>query len=238
PGTYTIEARIIGFNPARRPGVSVDASGATVDFKLSSAPLRLQEVVSTGVVDPIAGSKLPFTVGRVTKEDSPIPPINAIAGVQGKVAGVMSVPPAQPGDGISLQIRTPSSVNKSTSPLIVVDGVILAGTTADLNSLDIESIEIVKGAAGASLYGSRAAAGVIQIRTARGSELAMGQTQFELRSEMGSSSLAKQVEWARAHYYRLNSDGTEYVNAAGAVVERGQRVARDAATRFQDQPYR
>ena len=87
------------------------------------------------------------------------------------------VPPAQPGDGISIQLRTPTSINKSNSPLIVVDGVILSNVTAssaDLNSLDIESVEVVKGAAGASLYGSRAASGVIQIRTARGNALVAG----------------------------------------------------------------
>ena len=78
------------------------------------------------------------------------------------------IPPAQPGDGVSIQLRTPTSINKSNSPLIVVDGVILSESSADLNSLDVESVEVVKGAAGASLYGSRAASGVIQIRTSRG----------------------------------------------------------------------
>ena len=135
----------------------------------------------TGVVDPTAGTKVPFTVGRVTKEDMPVPPTNAIASIQGKVAGVAIVPPAQPGDGISIQLRTPTSINKSNSPLFVVDGVILSNvdaSSADLNSLDIESIEVVKGAAGASLYGSRAANGVIQIRTARGNGTRARQTQF------------------------------------------------------------
>jgi len=239
-GTYTLEARRLGYTPARRAGVVVTAGQTTtVDFKVQSAALHLQETVVTGVVDPTSGTKVPFTVGRVTAEDMPVPPTNAVTAIQGKIAGVAMVPPAQPGDGISIQLRTPTSINKSTSPLIVVDGVILSNVTsssADLNSLDIESIEVVKGAAGASLYGSKAASGVIQIRTARGAALASGQTQFTVRSEFGGSSMSRDVERAKYHFYLTNAAG-EYVNAAGAVVTRESRVPRPAATRFQDVAY-
>jgi len=240
PGTYTLEARRLGYAPVRREGVVVTSGQATnLDFKVLSAALHLQETVITGVVDPTAGTKVPFTVGRVTAEDMPVPPTNAVASIQGKVAGVAIVPPAQPGDGISIQLRTPTSINKSTSPLIVVDGVILSNVTAssaDLSSLDIESIEVVKGAAGASLYGSKAANGVIQIRTARGSGLSLGQTQFTVRSEMGGTSMSRDVQRAKYHFYLTNAAG-EYVNAAGAVVTRENRVARPAVSRFQDVPY-
>ena len=67
PGTYTLEARRLGYAPVRREGVVVTAGQATtVDFKVLSAALHLQETVITGVVDPTAGTKVPFTVGRVT----------------------------------------------------------------------------------------------------------------------------------------------------------------------------
>jgi TonB-linked SusC/RagA family outer membrane protein len=240
PGTYALEARRLGYAPVTRAGVVVTAGQATtVEFKTQTTVLHLQETVITGVVDPTAGTKVPFTVGRVTKEDIPVPPTNAVAAIQGKIAGVAIVPPAQPGDGISVQLRTPTSINKSNAPLIVVDGVILSdvdASSADLNSLDIESIEVVKGAAGASLYGSRAASGVIQIRTARGSGLSLGQTQFTVRSELGGSSLSNDVQRAKYHYYLTNANG-DYVNAAGAVVTRDFRVSRPAATRFQDVAY-
>jgi TonB-linked SusC/RagA family outer membrane protein len=239
-GTYTLEARRLGYAPVRRSDVVV-AGGqtVTVDFIVASAALHLQETVVTGVVDPTAGTKVPFTVGRVTKEDMPVPAMNAVTAIQGKVAGVAVVPPAQPGDGIDIVLRTPTSINKSNSPLIVVDGVILSNvsaSSADLNSLDIASVEVVKGAAGASLYGSRAAAGVIQIRTARGSGLPLGQTQFSFRSEFGGSSMSRDVQRAKYHFYLTNAAG-EYVDATGAVVGREQRIPRPAATRFQDVPY-
>jgi TonB-linked SusC/RagA family outer membrane protein len=237
-GTHTLELRRLGYAPVRRAGVVVTADQTTtVDFFVAATLLRLQETVITGVVDPTAGTKVPFSVGRVTKEDAPIPPINAIAGVQGKIAGVMSVPPGQPGDGVSIQLRTPSSISKSNSPLIVVDGVILTESSADINSLDIESVEVVKGAAGTSLYGSRAGAGVIQIRTSRGTDIAPGQTRFTVRSEYGMASLGSEVQWARYHPYKINAAG-EYVTAVGdTVVPRSRRVERPAATRFQDQAY-
>ena len=238
PGTYTLELRRLGYAPARRAGVVVAADQTTTaDFAITATVLKLQETVITGVVDPTAGTKVPFAVGRVTKEDAPIPPINAIAGVQGKIAGVVSVPPARPGDGVSIMLRTPSSINKSNSPLLVVDGVILSESTADINSLDIESIEVVKGAAGASLYGSRAAAGVIQIRTSRGNDLALGQTRVTVRSEYGAASLANDVQWARYHAYRVNENG-EYVDTLGNIVDRSRRVERPLATKFQDVPYK
>jgi len=237
PGTYTLEARRLGYAPITRVGIVVtDGQPTRVDFTVQAAALHLQETVVTGVVDPTAGTKVPFTVGRVTKEDIPVPAMNAIGDIQGKIAGVAMVGPTQPGSDVSIQLRTPTSINKSNAPLIVVDGVILSSGTADLNSLDIESIEVVKGAAGASLYGSRAAAGVIQIRTSRGNALASGQTQFTFRSEAGTSSLGHEVPWAENHFYLTNANG-DYVNAAGAVVSRNLRVARPAASRFQDQPY-
>ena len=101
-GTYTLEARRLGYAPVRRAGVVVTADQTTtVDFRVQSAALHLQETVITGVVDPTAGTKVPFTVGRVTREDVPVPPMNAISAIQGKVAGVAVVGPAQPGDGIA-----------------------------------------------------------------------------------------------------------------------------------------
>jgi TonB-linked SusC/RagA family outer membrane protein len=238
-GTYTLEARRVGYTPITRRGVVVTSGQTTtVDFTVQASVLHLQETVITGVVDPTAGTKVPFTVGRVTKEDLPVPPMNAIDAIQGKIAGATIVGPAQPGDGISIQLRTPTSINKSNTPLIVVDGVILNSNvnSADLNSLDIASVEVVKGAAAASLYGSRAASGVIQIRTARGNGLAVGKTQVNVRSEFGTSQLANDVQRAKYHFYLTNADG-QYVDAAGNVVTRDFRIARPAATRFQDEAY-
>lgn len=241
-GTRSIEARRIGYRAGRIPNVTVpDAGTVTVDIKIVAIALTLQAVVTTGVVDPTSGTRTPFTVGRLEVQNIPVPSANAIESIQGKVAAVTIVPPGQPGSGTNILLRSPTSINKSNAPLLVVDGVIqstaFGAATADLESLDIESVEIVKGAAAASLYGSRAQSGVIQIRTKRGSNLSSGSTRFTARSEWGNNELSGKIDWARYHYYQVNENG-EYINAQGAVVPRTERVAKPVYTRFQDVPYR
>src|SRR5690606_31961742 len=124
---------------------------------------------------------------------------------------------------------------RSNAPLIVVDDVILTESSVDLSTLDIESIEVVKGAAAASLYGSRAGAGVINIRTRRGSALPTDRTRFTIRSEIGTSDLPRAIKWARYHNLRMNENG-QYLDAAGNVVSSRAEAARTQFG-FQDQPY-
>lgn len=240
-GTYSVEARRLGYRPATAANVVVTAGGtATANITMSAAPLTLEAIVTTGVVDPTAGTRVPFTVARVDAANAPVPAANALETIQGKVAGVTIIPSGQPGSGTNIMLRTPTSINKSNSPLVVVDGVIQSSSfdaaSADLESMNIESIEIVKGAAAASLYGSRAQAGVIQIRTKRGSEEAAGPTRVTARTEMGWNSLNRKIDWAQYHYYLTNESG-QYVNASGAVVSRDDRVARPVYERFQDVRY-
>ena len=241
-GSYGLEALRLGYRRAVRAGIAVPNTGTfTVDVKMTAAALNLQAVVTTGIVDPTSGTRVPFTVGRVSAEDAPVPATNALETIQGKIAGVSVVPTGQAGSGTNIQLRTPTSISKSNAPLIVVDGVILTqsfdAASADLQSMDIESVEVVKGAAAASLYGSRASAGVIQIRTRRGTGLAEGTTKFTVRSEYGSNSLNDRVRWAGSHFYLVNDQG-EWVNAAGQVVPREQRVPEPVHTRFQDNAYK
>ncbi|HEV2641062.1 MAG TPA: carboxypeptidase regulatory-like domain-containing protein, partial [Candidatus Elarobacter sp.] len=240
--THTIEARRLGFRPSTRSGLSIAPGAAsTVDFRLAAVPLALEGIVSTGVVDPTSGTRVPFTVGKIDAENIPVQASNAVESVQGKIAGVTVVPSGQPGTGTDIVLRSPTSINKSNTPLIVVDGVILSqsfsGSTADLESLDIESIEVVKGAAAASLYGSRASAGVIQIRTKRGAGITEGPTKVTVRSEIGSNSIANKKHWASSHYYMVDSGATTYVSATGAPVQRAARVPKPLYTRFQDSKY-
>lgn len=241
-GTHTLDARRLGFKPLTRPGVTVNASAATVvDLQLSVVALTLEAMVSTGVVDPTSGRRVPFTVGRLDAENAPVPATNAVETIQGKIAGVTVVPSGQPGSGTNILLRSPTSINKSTSPLIVVDGVILSqsfdASTADLQSLDIESVEVVKGAAAASLYGSRASAGVIQIRTRRGAEQTEGPTRVKARSEVGMSALANKKHWAQYNYYVVDSNATTYLSATGLPVARAARVPKPIYSRFQDSQY-
>jgi TonB-linked SusC/RagA family outer membrane protein len=149
----------------------------------------------------------------------------------------------QPGEGTTIMLRSPTSLRESGSPLIVVDGVILGGILADPNTtsidgMDIESIEVIRGAAASSLYGSRAAAGVISITTARGRSLAQGQTRFAARSEFGVQQALGIFDLPTHHQYLMNADGTSYVNAQGQPVLRSQRFTpADVNLQFMDKPY-
>ena len=243
-GPHTLNVRRIGYQARQLENVVVEADGVTtVDIALATTPFTLEAQVITGVVDPTSGTRTPFTVGRVDIADAPVPPSNAIETIQGKIAGVTIVPSGQPGGGTNIVLRTPTSISKSNSPLIVVDGVILAqsdnilnGSTSDLEALDIESVEVIKGAAAASLYGSRAASGVIQIRTKRGAGLPEGGTRVTLRSEVGMNSLGGKIRWARYHDWLQNAAG-EYVDEDGNVVPLGEREQDSVFARFQDNVY-
>lgn len=241
-GVHTLDVRRLGFKAITRPGVTVTEGGsATVNIALPAIALSLEAIVTTGVVDPTSGTRVPFTVGRVEADNLPVPATNAIESIQGKIAGVTIVPAGQPGSGTNIMLRTPTSINKSNTPLMVVDGVIqtnaFGGSTADLEAMDIESIEIVKGAAAASLYGSRAQSGVIQIRTKRGNNQAEGPTKYTLRSEVGINSLGGNMKWAQYHPFMTDANATSYVNATGASVARAQRVAKPIYERFQDSKF-
>lgn len=240
-GEYIVELRRLGYKPLNRTEVIVaDNATVTLNLTMVEAGLSLQAFVTTGVVDPATGTRVPFTVGRVSVEDAPVPATNALETIQGKIAGASVVPSGQPGSGTNIVLRTPTSINKSNSPLVVVDGVIqtdaFGASSADLESMDIESVEVVKGAAAASLYGARAAAGVINITTRRGNGLADGTTRFTVRSELGANSLNSPVQWAQYHFYQVNAAG-QYIDAAGNVTDRAGRISRPDSALFQDQTH-
>jgi TonB-linked SusC/RagA family outer membrane protein len=240
-GLYTVQANRLGYAGASQENVRVrDDDVSQIDFALRVSALVLDELVVTGLVDPTSARRAAFTIGRVSGDALQVPTPNAISSIQGRIASASIITPAQPGAGINIVLRTPTSINRSNTPLFVVDGVVLASTfgrsSTDLSSLDIESIEVVKGAAAASLYGSRAAAGVINIRTRRGAGPGVQGTQVTVRSEIGVNQLARRISLARHHNYLTDAQG-RYVDANGNTVAREDRVLRPVAERFLDVPY-
>lgn len=230
-GVHTVTATFLGFNEVRRQNVEVSANQVTnLDLIMDRAVLSLQEVVVTGTTDPTEGIKLPMTVARIGTDQLQVPTTNsALAALQGKVAGASIIRSGgQPGSGVFIQLRSMTGFETDSSPLLVVDGVILArsfgGTTADIESMDIESIEVIKGAAAAALYGSRAAAGVVSITTNRGTNMPQNVTRFNYRAELGQERLAATVPLGRAHHFLMNEDGTSFANAEGRDTTWAGRV--------------
>lgn len=239
-GTVALRAEFLGYNEHRNNAVQVQAGQTTeLAFDMETSVLSLNEIVVTGVTDPTEGIKLPMTVARIGSDQLQVPTVNsALAAVQGKVAGASIVRSSgQPGAGVFVQLRSMTGFETDDSPLLVVDGVILSrsfgGTTADIESMDIESIEVIKGAAAAALYGSRAAAGVISIETAGASNLAENTTQFRYRSEFGFDLLASQVPISTAHTYLMNDEGTALANSDGRdTTWAGRTATQERIARF------
>lgn len=225
PGDYEITASLMGYKKVTKE-ISVGSDEQIkMDFELSPNALTMDEVVVSGMVDPIDGKKVPFSVGKVSKQNiAAVPTTNsALGAIQGKVAGVQIVRGSgQPGTGVNILLRTPTSISgSSNSPMYVVDGVVLGtsfgGTTVDLESLDIENVEVIKGAAAASLYGSRAAGGVISITTSRGKGLKLDETRITYRGELGLTAAPTSLPLTNHHYYQTNAQG-EFIDGSGNVT--------------------
>ena len=212
--TAILRVRRIGHLTTQRT-ITIAAGPQTQDFVLRADANRLSEVVVTGVVGgAVERSKVPFAVGRITADQLPVPAMDPIRSLAGKVPGLrVSQTSGAPGSTPEIMLRGPKSINasnRSHSPLIIVDGSILnVGSLEELGALDIESVEVVKGAAGASLYGSRAANGVITIRTKRGAE--REGVVFNVRSEYGMSDL-NSINYGMPvnHHLQLDETGTRF----------------------------
>ncbi len=226
-----ITARFIGYRH-KTERVTLNPGNINLDFALAEDVLKMDAIVVTGVVDETPKTKLAFSVASVDQEALEHAPAGSPeAALRGKVAGVKVVRGSgQPGSEASVLLRAPIMINasgRSQDPLYIVDGVIIdpsvsGSPLSDIPTEDIESMEVVKGAAGASLYGSRAANGVVVINTKRGNKLGVGQTKVHVRNEFGFNSLAKQLDLNGSHAFLTAS--TSYTDAFGRSVTPGDFV--------------
>ncbi|MES2522074.1 MAG: SusC/RagA family TonB-linked outer membrane protein [Gemmatimonadota bacterium] len=249
-GIYSVEAKRLGYGANTKQNVRLIADSlTTLNFALNNNPLRLDAMTTSATVESTTGRNSTVDVARLGTTDMPVASTGGAAQMlQGKVAGVtMTRSSGAPGSEPNIVLRSPiGGVEQGgvpPSPLFVVDGVFLnAGnvglgrgtgeaanigqiSTSDIEALDIESIEVLKGAAAAALYGSRAAAGVVAITTKRGKDLALGSTQFSVRSEIGKEQFLTNLEKNQYHNFLTNEKG-EWINTAGNVVTRNNRVVK------------
>jgi len=209
PGNLIVRARLIGYTPTEKP-VTVGASATvTLNFALTVSAVALDEVVVTGTGGSARKREVGNSIGQIKVADVPEVPTNLSQMLSGRLAGVtVGGGVGNAGSGSAIRLRGTTSVSLTNQPLIFIDGVrtrsdeyprngIFSGTTQrgansnssplnDINPDDIDRIEIVKGAAAATLYGTDAAAGVIQIFTKRG---AQGAAKWQVRLNSGVSSL-------------------------------------------------
>jgi len=250
-GSHSVTFVIVGYEESTLE-VSVGAGQtAVLDAPLSGEAIRIQELVVTGVARATPRVKLPFTVEKVDVAASPVPAISAESFLVGKVPGVKVVRGSgQPGSSGDILLRGATSISGGQAPLIVVDGVVTTNSFDDLATLDVESMEIVKGAAGAALYGSRAANGVIQVRTKRGGGFGADYSRIIGRSEVGQARLAGTIQLSKYHPWLTDANGDlAYIDADSNLVSIPNFTDPDAQlphfegagnnpfTSFQDNPW-
>ncbi len=195
--SVTITARLVGFKPQSQTFVLASGT-STKDFRLEKNPLLLGEVVVTGSGTTNVRERLASDISSVKSEDiKKSNEVNIVNSLAAKAPGVEVTSQAgDPGAGSQIIIRGIKTLQGSAQPLFIVDGVpidnsstftsqsgdigtVTTNRAADINPNDVESIEVLKGAAASMLYGQRASAGVILITTKAGRA---GETRYTLSS--------------------------------------------------------
>jgi len=219
-GTQTVRATMIGYADGSETVTVTSGGTVTVNFELTPQAVGLAEIVVTAYGRERAGnitgsvkqvSPAEFNKGRIVSPEELI---------TSKVAGVQVVDNNEPGGGLSIRIRGATSINASSDPLIVIDGMpvatgtgrplsegrAVAGGLSDgrnplnfINPNDIESITVLKDASSAAMYGSNAANGVVIIQTKSGKG---GGARLEYSGSMSASQITKLPDMLNAAQFK------------------------------------
>lgn len=221
-GDVTLRFSSIGFNTRNIDVSGSEGDDVILDVEMQPDVANLEELVVTGLASTIKRSNLANSVSTISAEEltTNSNPQTLDRALQGKVAGVqINSYSGAPGGGFSVQLRGVSTLGAGSSqPLYIIDGVYVnnnvlttgrstvsgaggntqdgaANRLADLNPDDIESVEILKGASAAAIYGQRANAGVVIISTKQGRA---GDTQVSIKQDVGFNSalnLLGRTDW-------------------------------------------
>ncbi|GGM90354.1 SusC/RagA family TonB-linked outer membrane protein [Dyadobacter beijingensis] len=181
-----------------------------------------------------------------------LPTTNVSQALRGRVAGVQFIDNGRPGQGGSILVRGQRSISAANNPLIVVDGIFFNGSLADINPNDIESMEVLKDASAAAIYGSRAANGVLLITSKMGktekptvrfntyfgisdwsykmkllSPERYIQKTLDLRSQTGQDADPAKIE-----SYLASSEAQNYL--AGKTIDPWKEISQDAGVQSYD----
>jgi TonB-dependent starch-binding outer membrane protein SusC len=198
-GTYNVRVNFVGYRTLEQT-IDIQAGNNEINFELRPDVLGLDQVVVTARGASSARREIGSAIASVDTErlqDAPVGNMSQL--LQGRVAGArVQLGGGKSGQGSTIVLRGTASISQNNEPIIYVDGVRIDNsrssgietTTAgvswsgldDINPDDIASMEVIRGASAATLYGSEASAGVIQIFTKRGVE---GTPQFTYRTQLG-----------------------------------------------------
>ena len=201
-GEVQVRVSILGYAQATQTAMVEAGQTTTLEFLLDRQALQLDQIVVTGTAGQARRREVGNTIAQINMSDVRLPATSMDQLLSGRATGMTVTPSGgSMGAGAQIRLRGNVSMTLSNQPLIYIDGVrqssdnlprnvVEGGPTwlgnasqspiNDINPRDIERIEIVKGAAATTLYGSEAASGVIQIFTRRG---AQGRPTFTYQTE-------------------------------------------------------
>ncbi len=240
-GPRTIRVIRLGFNPATAQVTVAPGETATLDFVIREAPVALEQVVVTATGD-VRRKEITNSMATISAEQIQNAPVaNAQQLLSAQTPGVTVLANSgQPGAGGQIRLRGNNSISQNNNPVIYVDGVrIFSGNSPtvpnarqtinpfnDIRSEDIERVEVVKGAAATTLYGTEASGGVIQIFTKRGRS---GRPQWTLDVSGGTNDLNSiSIDGDPTAVYLKKCQGPELF---------GLDIVPTSATFGQDQPF-
>jgi TonB-dependent SusC/RagA subfamily outer membrane receptor len=197
PGEHTVTVERIGYRAGSQAITVTEGGTFTLDFRISEQALELEEVIVTGTAGGTArralGNSIEVLEASAVTDQAPITNLQSL--MAARTPGLhFNRTAGEVGAGTNITVRGVNSTLLGNQPLIYIDGVRVmndptlgpntgssqnASALGDLNPEDIESIEVIKGPSAATLYGTEASAGVIQIITKRGS---VGAPQFEIEA--------------------------------------------------------
>ncbi len=200
-GTHTVMVQSLGYDGRTLEVTVSPGESVTLDVQLVRRAIALDELVITGAGVVQERRQLGQTIASISAADiEDAVSTNVMELLSGRVSGMTSVPMGEVGQSAPIVLRGLVSLSQRNDPVIYVDGVRMDNTQStigttnlnrsplnDLNMAYVERVEVIKGAAAATLYGTEASAGVIQITTRRGRE---GPTAYSFEINQQASHLS------------------------------------------------
>ena len=199
---------------------------AKIQVELNPVGIAMDEVIVVGA--SMKKSDLTGSVARVTdKTLQQIPTADLNTALQGKVAGVFIQNSANPGEAASIKIRGNNSIQYGTSPIYVIDGLLVDQGFEMLNPNDIATIDVLKDASATAIYGARGANGVVVITTKKGQK---GKARVTYDGWYGSQSFSKEmplINGSQLHDLRVEAYINEFNNTTNLPPARREKYIKD-----------
>jgi TonB-linked SusC/RagA family outer membrane protein len=215
-GDRRVNARRLGLTSASQTVTVVAGQVVTADFSLASSAVQLEGVVTVGYGTQ-SRREVSGAISSIKPEDiRQVVTSNPLDAIKGRIPGVdITAGSFEPGANNAIRIRGTRSISASNNPLYVVDGVPITGDLRDVDPTSIQSIEVLKDASAAAVYGSRGANGVLMVTTKRGTS--GGKTEFTLNSTYGLSDVRRIVPMMNAlEFANFRREAYRYGGSAAA----------------------